>query len=297
MEEGSMKKPVVFLALVGALSSLFAAEPPTTPRLQLELGMQLQSEAIATDSAGRFVLTCGADGTGRLWDVRSTQLLHVYRVPLGKDQEGTLLGCALSPDGSTIALSGRTGYTWDGRISIYVFDRTSGEMTHRLSGLPNYVHNLAFSPDGSWLVAGLNGKDGIRVWRTDTWILSGGDSTNYNGIYTIAFGKRDSRQLLAVSNGNKILLYDVGSQLNLLSSIDHKRGVRNFSFSSDGRFLAVASIISPEVIVYSVGDNDLQQAYEASVANSGQDPITQVAGGYTVQFSKTNGNLYGLFSF
>ncbi len=296
-----MKSLVVLLAFVVSLPA-FAAEPPTAPHLQLELGMQLHSNAIATDANGRFVLTCGDDGTGRLWDAHSSQLLHVYRVPLGKGFEGHLISCALSPDGTTIALSGFTGWEWDGSISIYIFDRVSGEMTHRLSGLPDNVHNLAFSPDGNWLVAGMNGKAGIRAWRTDTWVLSGSDTENYDGGTDLVFGKRDGHQLLAtVGSHGKILLYEVDSQLELLSSIDsNKRGINSLSFSADGKLLAVASVIGPEVNVYSVSDDGMSLAYKPSVVNSYRDPMMQAvydkATHYSVQFSKTDNKLYGFFS-
>ena len=41
--------------------------------------------------------------------------------------------------------------------SVYLFDRASGRLLRRVGGLPNVVHHLAFSPDGTRLAATLGG--------------------------------------------------------------------------------------------------------------------------------------------
>ena len=48
--------------------------------------------------------------------------------------------------------------------NIYLFDRVSGALKQRLSGLPDVVNHLAYSKDGRYLAATLYGKNGIRVF-------------------------------------------------------------------------------------------------------------------------------------
>ena len=136
-----------------AQAGLPATEPPTVPVLRLETGMHTATiRRIATDAAGRVLLTASNDKTARLWDVASGQLLHTLRPPQGEGREGQILACALSPDGRLAALGGSTGYQWDGSSSIYLFDAATGQFLRRIPGLPaRTIHHLVFSRDGSCL--------------------------------------------------------------------------------------------------------------------------------------------------
>ena len=50
--------------------------------------------------------------------------------------------------------------------NIYLFDRASGRLQRRISGLPNVIYHLAYSPDGRYLAAALGEPNGIRVYET-----------------------------------------------------------------------------------------------------------------------------------
>src|ERR1039457_3535604 len=142
-----------------------AADPPSTPYLRIETGMHTaQIWRIDGDAAGRFLVTASEDKTARVWDLQSGNLLRVLRPPQGDGDEGKLYAVAISPDGSTVAVGGYTGYQWDGKHSIYLFDRETGGLRERVVGLPGVIDHLSYSQDGRYLVAALGGEGGIRVY-------------------------------------------------------------------------------------------------------------------------------------
>ncbi|TAN53867.1 MAG: hypothetical protein EPN21_00190 [Methylococcaceae bacterium] len=184
-----------------------AGAPPSRPFLRLESGGHTAIiKRIAVDAAGRYLVSASDDKTARVWDAASGALLQTLRPPLGEGNEGKLYAVALSPDGSTVALGGWTGYGWDGTNSIYLFDRADGRLVRRLAGLPNVIHDLAFSRDGRYLAAALGGANGIRVYRSDTWQEAFRDSDYGAASYSLDFAA-DGR-LLASSLDGYLRLYD-----------------------------------------------------------------------------------------
>jgi WD40 repeat protein len=71
------------------------------------------------------------------------------------------------PTASWSRPGGWTGWDWDGKGSIYLFDVASGDLVRRLGGLDETVGALVWSPDGQHLVVGLQGRGGLRVLRAD----------------------------------------------------------------------------------------------------------------------------------
>src|SRR5262245_9086813 len=130
---------VVCLVLLPALAgcSTPPGEPPPAPLLRLETGMHTAGIGdIGVNAAQSYLVTGSRDKTIRVWELASGRLLHTLRPPIGADNEGKIYAMALSPDGSTIAAAGWTGNDWDGSFSIYFFDRASGQLRQRLTGLP-----------------------------------------------------------------------------------------------------------------------------------------------------------------
>src|SRR5215475_5789229 len=95
------------------------------------------SRRIGVDAAQRYLATGSHDKTVRVWELASGRLLHTLRPPLGAGDEGMINAVALSPDGNTVAAAGLTGFYWDKAGSIYLFDRASGRLRQRLTGLPD----------------------------------------------------------------------------------------------------------------------------------------------------------------
>jgi WD40 repeat protein len=136
------------------------------PTLAVDPGMH--TAAIwgqAVDDNGEYAVTGGHDRTVRIWSVASGKLLRTIWIPVGPEPVGEISAVAISPDGSIIAAGGFTERI-TGETVTYLFARESGTLTKRISGLPEVVQFLAFSPDGRFLAATL-GADGIRVFDRD----------------------------------------------------------------------------------------------------------------------------------
>ena len=181
-----MKKPnylslslfasVLFLLL--ATTPLRAAEPPAEPILRIEAGMHVAGiSRIAIDAENRYLLTASRDKTARVWDLASGEIIRTLRPPIGEGNQGNLQAVAISPNGTTIACGGFTGYEGQKSHIIYLFDFQSGLLTSRITGLPAVIFYLIYSKDGKYLAASLGSdKPGIRLFRTSDYSLVAEDT-------------------------------------------------------------------------------------------------------------------------
>jgi WD40 repeat protein len=153
---------------VSAVSPVRAQQTPDAPPTEPILRLNTTSHTarlvrIATDRENRYAVTASEDKTARVWSLADDRLLGVLRVPIDDGDMGKLYAVAMTPDGGTVALGGFTTLTGHDE-NIYLFDRASGALQRRLSGLPNVVNHLAYSSDGRLLAAALWGASGIRVY-------------------------------------------------------------------------------------------------------------------------------------
>lgn len=262
---------VPLLMVVGlwcALGQAWAGEPPGEPILRIETGMhQAMIRRIGVDVANRYLVTGSEDKTARVWDLRTGTLLRALRLPIGPGDEGKIYAVAISPDGRTVAVGGSTGWDFDGSASIYLFDRASGRINKRLIGLPNVVQHLAFAPDGQVLVAALGGKNGIRVYRTSDYTLTGEDPAYGGASYGAAFDRNG--RLVTTSEDGFVRLYD--STLHLLAKKQVPGGIRPFgvAFSPDGSQVAVGFADSTKVAVLSGQDLSFRFAPDTTAVTNG----------------------------
>jgi len=253
--------------------------PPTEPFPRIEAGMHTAPIIrIATDRAGRWLVTASLDKTARVWDLSTGALAQILRPPIGPGQEGKLYSCALSPDGETVAVAGWTGYDWDGSDSIYLFERRSGALKGRITGLPQVVNHLAYSGDGRYLAVAL-GKNGIRVFDTRGQFSPCRDTDFGNGSYWVEFDR--SGRVVATSLDGELRLYGPPPAFPLLARKTAPGGKEPLAarFSPDkspgGRRIAVGFTDSTTVNVLS-GD-DLSFLYSADTAGVDTGDLSIVA--------------------
>lgn len=249
---------VALCALAAPVPSLAQApqQPPTAPLLRVEPGMHVNLvRGVAVDAAGAWAVTVSDDKTARVWNVATGAAGPVLRVPIaeaGQSAEGQLQAVAITPDGSAVAVAGRTGRTWAGSNLIYVFERASGRLLRRIdtgSALP--VVTLALSPDGRVLAAGLGEDGGLKTFDFATGATLHHDKDYKGSIYALDF-RADSRVLVAgaADGGVRLYLSDNGA-LRLAGSTGLPAGrlIAQARFSPDGTLLAVGLEDTPQVFV------------------------------------------------
>jgi len=262
----------------GAASGVFSQ--PEEPQLRIEAGMHTAMiNRIDTDAAGRYVVTASDDKTARVWDVKTGQLLQVLRPPIGSGDEGKLYAVAITPDAGTVAVGGWTGLGSNGGYAIYLFDRASGQLQRRMSGLPNVTLHLAFSHDGRWLAATVGGgPNGVWVWDWRRSATARADSGYGKESYGASWSA-DGR-LATTSYDGKLRLYRPGDddgRLTKLAEATAPGGKEPFSlaFHPDGSRVALGYKDSIRVDV--VDGQRLQPLFAASTQGVDNGNLAAVA--------------------
>jgi len=207
--------------------------------------------ATAFTPDGKGLATCTRQGEVKLWDVDSTKERRALR------QSGTVLGLAFLPDGRTLAMSWFEPFGKDDKAltgsyrgtdvkgyqgGVKLWDAESGKeggVLHRQS--PRGVTHMALSRDGKTLATveawrasdGKESKQGVALWDVE----SGKVVRDFKDTaFALAFAP--DGKVLATSNSNGVLLWDVvsGRQRGKLGG--DKLYVRALAFSPDGKTLA-----------------------------------------------------------
>lgn len=227
-----------------------AAELPTKPILRIETGMHTAMiNRIALDQANRWLVSTSDDKTLRLWELPAGRLARIFRPPIGEGNEGRLYSVAISSDGRQIACGGWAERDREGANYIYLFDRASGRMAARITGLTGMIHHLAYSADGRYIAVCMGRNIGVRIYETEG-LQPVAEDRDYGGESCGADFSPDGR-LVTSSRDGYLRLYN--RDFRLLEKKKAPGGLYLFqvSFSPDGRKIAVVFQDSTNVDVLS----------------------------------------------
>ncbi len=245
---------LAWLAVWGAAT---AAEPPTRPMLRVETGMHTTLiRRLVVDAPRNRLITCSDDKTIRVWQLPGPRLLATLRVPMDEGHEGQLFGLAVSPDGRSIAAGGWTGWDWDGKASVYLFDIASGDLMRRLGGFPDAIHAIAWSPDGKHLAVGLQGRAGLAVVRVADGEVVARDSQYLDKLTELDFDRNG--RIATVALDGMARLYDKDFRLLGRRVVPGGKQPIAIKFSPDASRLAIGYHDAPVVAIASASDLSLQ---------------------------------------
>lgn len=239
---------VLLLVLVGAVTSGWyrpaGGASTTRPELVLQLGHSGPVGSVAYSRDGKRVVTGSEDGTVRIWDPQSGEMVRMLRGKVGGQPE-----VALSPDGRTIAV-GRLARHEPAAIELW--DGLTGKRLRALKGDPDTGTFLVFSRDGK-ILAGGGEKLGVRLWEVRTGrllrtlpagapiaFLPAGGSSGTPGLLA-CYGRRDGVDLWDASTGRlKRTLRPGGGPHSARPVGGPHPGQywQKFAFSPDGKTLA-----------------------------------------------------------
>ena len=278
----SMRAPLrvaLAWALAVAAGAAQGATATQEPLARLETGMHTAViTRVATDSAGRWAVTASQDRTARVWEVASGRLAGVLRPPQDDDNEGKLFAVAMSPDGQLVAVAGRTQLGSSTGQTIYLFDRASARMVRRVQGLPEPVLHLAYSPDGRWLAASMQGKGGLRVYDAASGAERGRDTSLADNAYSVHFSA-DAKRLVSSSYDGQVRVHAVDDQgaLRLIVAARPAGGARPYAarFSPDGQRIAVG--FDDSAVVQVLDAQSLAEVARPSTSGVGAGNLARVA--------------------
>ncbi len=158
---------------------------------------------LATRSGVSLVTWTGGEaGPVKLWDVATGELRATVPV------DGFVMQIALSPDGTTLAISALLN---DADPATLLVDVATGETLFSLPAAGPNFDSLAFSPDRSLLVVGYQ-PNRLAAWNTLTgelfWELTGPLGSDWLRYPVFS---PDGALLAVNSSDGRVLLWDVGT--------------------------------------------------------------------------------------
>ncbi len=257
------------------VSPIFASNFPAEPILRLNTEGHFSSiRRIDVDAKARYLVSGSDDKTVKVWRLKDGTLERTLRPPQGAGNLGKIFAVAISPDGTEVAASGWTGYShWEEELFVYIFDRATGQLKHRISGLPNVTNHLVYSPDGQYLVACLGSANGIRIYRTVNYREEVRDTDYGNDSYRADFAV-DGR-LVTSSYDGKIRIYSPKFRLLNIKEAPGKRQPHGVAFSPNGDRIAVGYLDDAHVDI--LDSQTLARLYSPDTKNVTNGDITSVA--------------------
>ncbi len=203
-------------------------------------GHQKAVLCLAFHPDGNRVVSGGADGTVRVWDLSSRQALHAFT---GKG--GSVHGVAVSPDGRWLAAGD------EGGLRLWELE-TARERA--LGGHESGLRSVAFSPDSRHLLSceagGLivqwdvrTGKRefDLRHRRQDEGVAAVVVVTNGSELLrgTIATYGPDGQTIVSAGQDQWVMIWDVATR-RLRDQVQVGTNIFGFTINPDGRELALA---------------------------------------------------------
>jgi WD40 repeat protein/serine/threonine protein kinase/Tfp pilus assembly protein PilF len=195
---------------------------PVTP----PLGQARLVEAAFSLPGDRVALT-GADGTVRVWDVETGE---VVAGPLRHDS--AITSAAFSPDGRLLV-------TRDSAGLVRVWD-LAGSIAPASPLKPALVGRSWFSRDGRWVVIGTAGPSG-NFWLWDARTGRVVQTVHEDGWAASAAVSPDGSQLLTGTTNGVARIWQATTGVPVGEPLRHGGWVSHVEFSPDGRLAATAS--------------------------------------------------------
>ncbi len=250
------------------------------------------TSAISATKDSKRLVTGGADGVVRVWDVRQAKEL----LAIQGAHEKPIMGVSFSADESRVASTDASGVTrvWDigGSSPVLLQTYRASTPTHGVAFLPDnksvlvaaedkniYVYAIgvgqryvghkgavraiAFHPSGTQFVSG--GDDAVvRLWKTADGSLQG-EWTGHSGpINSLAYSPNGA-MVASGAEDRSVRVWNAASGDQITAWSDHDGKVTAVAFSFDNKLVAAATDAG-QVTIWSLADNAAVQRFRAPAA-------------------------------
>lgn len=183
---------------------------------------------LAVSADGGRALSGSMDGTVRLWDLGTRQLLATF-----EGHESTVAAVAFSADGRR-AISG----SWDRTLKVW--DLATGAVLRTMTGHTEYVSGLAPSPDGTTVLSA-SWDQTLRLWDVATGRPLGVLEGHTSNASAVAFGP-DGRFAVSVGWDATVRAWDVETRRAASVLEGHQNNLTAVCLTPSGRQIASAGV-------------------------------------------------------
>jgi len=252
----TIRKILIFFAVIlailsPALLSTPALSQPLQPQLVIQNGHTSDVYSVAFSPNGKTIASASVDGTIKLWDTATGQLLRTLQ-----GHTSNVNSIAFSPDGKTIVSASSDA-------TIKIWDIATGDVLRSIDA-QGPVDAVAFSPDGKSIATGSSHNPqhsvtfvggapeadtvppppdtgyAVKLWDTATGNLLRTFTGHTGDVRSVAFSP-DGTTIASGSDDNTIRLWNTATGQLLHTLTGHTASVDSVAFSPDGKTIVSGS--------------------------------------------------------
>ena len=207
----------------------------------------------------KYVITSGQDKTIKIWDVQNNfELRGEFLGHIGSQNYGAVYAIAVSPNQKYLASAGFYGDPDHRQLitDIRLYDYETREIIGVMSGHTNVVADLTWTPESKHLISAARDNT-IKIWDPSKLALvrtleGHGDQVRSIDVW--------QDKIVSASTDNLVILWDMNSGQQLMTSYDHFAAVEQVVFDPSGKFI-VSGAGDKQLNIYDGGLNYFNTIY------------------------------------